>query len=398
MLFELPAELITTTLSYLSPNELQYYFDIEELLTTFNICDPYLPIRTIALQCYFEKKSLIITNSVDKYNNHHYYNNGIEILISQLELLKLKNIVINPREINIFINDDNCNCGCFNISYNQFINQLIDLLPFISTCCSKTNLVLNLTTDQLYNFSTLDHFFEKIKNVDNLSVKYTGENVINFQNLKINKIQLQFFNLNKLLNHLQVNNISNTQHLELKYNSITNLVYLNLSNNNFVSLNFSNNNLVSVTDDYFNWKVLHNLEVLDLSNNNIVELNLSGKSNFDYRLRKLNLFANNLRKLPNFSGCKFFDNLEELDISRNSITELPPNTFPAKLKKLWLKGNHLPDLIENLNGCIFPKTLTFLDLTYCRIVPINKEHEKQIIKRLIEVEQLYKLKVLQLEF
>lgn len=397
MLFDLPPELISTTLSNLSLNELQYYFDILELLNNPEVNDLYLPIRKLALLCYYSDKPLVITNSVAKNLHQHHYPEGVELSIQELQLLRSKQIVIKPKETNILINDDNCECGCFNVSYIEFIEQVIDLLPYINTCCPKINLVLNLTTDKLYNFAILNNFFDRIQYIEVLSIKYTGDKIINFQNLKIQKIQLQFFNLNKLLSHLQVNNIANTQHLELKYNLINSLYFIPL-NSNLVSLNLSNNNLVSVNDSNFNWKILNNLEVLDLSNNNIVELNLVGNSSATYRLKKFNLFANSLRKVPNFSRCKLFRGLEEINLSRNSISSLPDNAFPENLKCLWLKGNYLPNLMSSLTGKIFPKYLMYLDLTYCRISPDGHEHEQENIRKLIEAEQLHQLKVLELEF
>ncbi|RCK54486.1 Toll-like receptor 3 [Candida viswanathii] len=397
MLFALPPELISTTLSNLSSDELQYYFDVLELVSSAEIHDSYLPIRKIALLCYYSHKPLIITNSVAKNQHHHHYPDGVELSVEELHLLRSKGIVIKPKQTNILINDDNCDCGCFNVSYIKFIEQLMDLLPYINTCCPKINLVLNLTTDKFYNFAILNNFFERIQFIEVLAIKYTGDKIINFQNLKIQKIQLQFFNLNKLLSHLQVNNIANTQHLELRYNLINNLYFIPL-NSNLVSLNLSNNNLVCINDANFNWKILHNLESLDLSNNNIVELNLSGNSTSNYRLKRLNLFANSLRKVPNFNNCKLFRQLEEINLSRNSIATLPDNAFPPTLKSLWLKGNYLPDLMRSLSGRVFPKSLNYLDLTYCRILLTGHDDEQEAIRKLIEAEQLHKLKVLELEF
>ncbi|EER34291.1 predicted protein [Candida tropicalis MYA-3404] len=397
MLFQLPPELISTTLSNFSLDELQYYFDVLELVSNPQINDLYLPIRKLALLCYYSDKPLIITNVVTKNSHQHHYPEGVELSIEELQLLRSKNIIIKPNQTNILINDDSCECGCFNVSYIKFIEQLMDLLPYINTCCPTINLVLNLTTDKIYNFTILNNFFDRIQYIEVLAIKYTGDKIINFQNLKIQKIQLQFFNLNKLLSHLQANNIANTQHLELRYNSINSLYFIPL-NSNLVSLNLSNNNLVCINDANFNWKILNNLEVLDLSNNNIVDLNLTGNSSSNYRLKKLSLFANSLRKVPNFNNCKLFRGLEEINLSRNSISALPDNVFPKSLKSLWLKGNYLPDFMSSLTGRIFPKSLTYLDLTYCKILPCGNEQEQETIRRLIETEQLHQLKVLELEF
>ena len=110
--------------------------------------------------------------------------------------------------------------------------------------------------------------------------------------------------------------------------------------------------------------------------------------------------TNNLRALPNFQQCKFFENLQDLNLSRNAITQLSIKSFPNYLETLWLKGNYLSQLIDELNGEIFPKLLQFLDLTYCKIISLDSDYQYQatVIEKLILVEKLNNLKVLQLEF
>ena len=417
ILFQLPVELIQKVFSKLSNNELQHYFNLQELLatTTDQITDSsYLPIRLIALSAYFYNKSVIISNTVGEHYKHiQKHNTDIYVSLDDLQSLFINNFIIRPKQIFIYITDDTDqnSCGCqLNISHISFIHKLSQFLPIMMTqyCYgsgTKVNLSVSLSTSD--GLKSLYELLHNIKAFQKLSIKYTAKGTLDIakdqlQDLKIDTMELQFFNQYKLIDNLQANNnqLLSINHLQLSYNLISNLYFFPCYSN-LKSLNLSNNNLVCINNDNFNWEKLYNLEVLDLSNNNIIEINLTNRRGTgNYKLRSLNLSTNNLRALPNFQQCKFFENLQDLNLSRNAITQLSIKSFPNYLETLWLKGNYLSQLIDELNGEIFPKLLQFLDLTYCKIISLDSDYQYQatVIEKLILVEKLNNLKVLQLEF
>ncbi|CAX43359.1 leucine-rich repeat-containing protein, conserved [Candida dubliniensis CD36] len=417
ILFQLPVELIQKVLSKLSNKELQHYFNIEGLLatTTDQITNSsYLPIRLIALSVYFYNKSVIISNTVGEHYKHvQKHNTDIYVSLDHLQSLSINNFIIRPRQIFIYITDDTDqnSCGCpLNLSHISFIHKLSQLLPvMMSQYCyrsdTKVNLSISLSTTE--DLNSLYDLLHTIKTFQKLSIKYTAKETLDIaseplQDLQIDTLELQFFNQYRLIDNLQANNnqLLSINHLQLSYNSISSLYFFPCYSN-LKSLNLSNNNLVCINNHNFNWGNLYNLEVLDLSNNNIIEINLTNRRNTrNYKLRSLNLSTNNLRTLPNFQQCKFFENLQDLNLSRNAITQLSIKSFPNYLETLWLKGNYLSQLIDELNGEVFPKLLQFLDLTYCKIISLDRDYRYQatVIEKLISVEKLNNLKVLQLEF
>lgn len=417
ILFQLPVELIQKVLSKLSNKELQHYFNIEELLATNTdqiTNSSYLPIRLIALSVYFYNKSVIISNTVGEHYKHvQKHNTDIYVSLDHLQSLSINNFIIRPRQIFIYITDDTDqnSCGCpLSLSHISFIHKLSQLLPvMMSQYCyrsdTKVNLSISLSTTE--DLNSLYDLLNTIKTFQKLSIKYTAKETLDIaseplQDLQIDTMELQFFNQYRLIDNLQANNnqLLSINHLQLSYNLISSLYFFPCYSN-LKSLNLSNNNLVCINNHNFNWGNLYNLEVLDLSNNNIIEINLTNRRNTrNYKLRSLNLSTNNLRTLPNFQQCKFFENLQDLNLSRNAITQLSIKSFPNYLETLWLKGNYLSQLIDELNGEVFPKLLQFLDLTYCKIISLDRDYRYQatVIEKLILVEKLNNLKVLQLEF
>lgn len=417
ILFQLPVELIQKVLSKLSNKELQHYFNIEELLATNTdqiTNSSYLPIRLIALSVYFYNKSVIISNTVGEHYKHvQKHNTDIYVSLDHLQSLSINNFIIRPRQIFIYITDDTDqnSCGCpLSLSHISFIHKLSQLLPvMMSQYCyrsdTKVNLSISLSTTE--DLNSLYDLLHTIKTFQKLSIKYTAKETLDIaseplQDLQIDTLELQFFNQYRLIDNLQANNnqLLSINHLQLSYNLISSLYFFPCYSN-LKSLNLSNNNLVCINNHNFNWGNLYNLEVLDLSNNNIIEINLTNRRNTrNYKLRSLNLSTNNLRTLPNFQQCKFFENLQDLNLSRNAITQLSIKSFPNYLETLWLKGNYLSQLIDELNGEVFPKLLQFLDLTYCKIISLDRDYRYQatVIEKLILVEKLNNLKVLQLEF
>ena len=139
ILFQLPVELIQK-FQKLSNNELQHYFNLQELLatTTDQITDSsYLPIRLIALSAYFYNKSVIISNTVGEHYKHiQKHNTDIYVSLDDLQSLFINNFIIRPKQIFIYITDDTDqnSCGCqLNLSHISFIHKLTQFLPIMMT-------------------------------------------------------------------------------------------------------------------------------------------------------------------------------------------------------------------------------------------------------------------------
>ena len=95
---------------------------------------------------------------------------------------------------------------------------------------TKVNLSVSLsTTDGLKSLYELLH---NIKAFQKLSIKYTAKGTLDIakdqlQDLKIDTMELQFFNQYKLIDNLQANNnqLLSINHLQLSYNLISNLYF-----------------------------------------------------------------------------------------------------------------------------------------------------------------------------
>lgn len=201
-------------------------------------------------------------------------------------------------------------------------------------------------------------------------------NIIDFSNTKQIHEMLTFTELNMLLNHRSINNISDIFVLNLSKNvikqiddnllkSFENVRRLDLSQNQIVALNVnapknqlqwlsvSENQLVS-----FNGQHLSSLKFLDLSCNNIVnssQIQMSELSELEYmdlsgnqlnviqrhvfeksiKLNVINLSYNRLKSI-NMDIFRDLVNIEGLDLSYNQITFIETDSFSHLLKLQYL--------------------------------------------------------------
>ena len=177
-----------------------------------------------------------------------------------------------------------------------------------------------ITFDYLFNNMTLEEIFGKIK----LDI-ITG---INFIESKENLSLISFSNFN----HLEYINLSETSITDINRlcNSSPNLKILNLSYNpnitnfdelknavftNLIELNLSNNNIDDLDKIKMKEYPFDDLSILDLSNNKISHIFCFGDK--FKKLTKLNLENNNINK----EDCEYIKiRTYELNIDGNNIT------------------------------------------------------------------------------
>ncbi|EGW33638.1 uncharacterized protein SPAPADRAFT_50493 [Spathaspora passalidarum NRRL Y-27907] len=390
--FKLPPELIQLTLSFLSPSEIDDLFEINEI---FHDCqdrdDPYFQIRLIALQEYFSNRRLMLSNS-------YYLLDYVEITLEQIKYLKRENIMVNPREISVFISD-----RLVTTDEVEFIKQLCydDLLQFVTSWSTK-KLKFQLELINTVGKEALSEVLMLVSSIncklETFLLKYNGKlpYVECDFSIDVNNLKLQLPGSPELLQDINRNDcFTNITSLNLSFNGISDYSLGQFKfPQSLVQLNLSNNLLTNVDDFNFNWKCLTKLESLDLSNNNIQHFNLHGRSENLYQLTQLKLSGNHLVTVPKLYNA-FFGNLRELDLSRNMLCCL--HRFPGCLLKLSLRGNYLTQFHTQVQGDIFPKTLTHLDLSHCRIGCQHELTTEEISNHLVSVEKLYNLSDLQIE-
>ncbi|RLV93638.1 hypothetical protein JA1_002361 [Spathaspora sp. JA1] len=390
LFFKLPTELIRFTLSLLSPQEIDHLFSINEIFSCPAVPnDPYFKIRLIALQEYFSNRKLILSNS-----DYHIYDlEDVNITLQQLEFLKRENIMVNPREFSIFIN--------YRITDEvNFIEKHKSLIKFVTSWSTKIKLQLE-GTDEPENQYLIEEILCSIADIDYkldlLSLKHGGRSpklessdfTINVTNLK-----LQLGGCHEFLYTIHTKEcFKNVTSLDLSYNGISDISRIKFPPS-LINLNLSNNTIFVINDSSFDWKGLVNLETLDLSNNNIHHFSLRGTSENSYQLTRLKLSGNHLTIVPKLYQSKLFHKLIDLDLSRNMLCGL--HKFPGCLIKLSLRGNYLSQFHSQASGDIFPKTLTHLDLSHCRIC-CQLLTTQDISNHLVTVEKLYRLSDLQIE-
>lgn len=396
-IFNLPPELIKVSLSNLSSQDLNDLFDLNNLfhpITEHN--DAYLSIRYIAYNEYISRTNLYLSN-IHKPNDPNY------LSINQIRYFINHNIIIHPKSITINVIDDY-------ETRNQFIKQLFQykIIDYVNIFTTRVNLNLELFDDKDYIIQQLFDYIVRIQCQLNLfSFKYVGQQINSHPyNLSIiGLLQLRFRHIEMLSNHINSYDTMLTS-LDLSFNGISDLGIISKFPESLTYLNLSNNNITSLMNHNFNWKSLINLQILDLSNNNIVYIDLSDSRNIQtYNLKELNLSSNNLTTIPKLSTSPLCKSLENLDLSRNLFSKLL-YSFPSGLVKLNLKGNYFYDFYQQINGRIFPKSLEYLDLSYCHIPIIppttstttnESEFKQEIYNKLISIEKLQKLQWLQID-
>lgn len=387
-IFNLPPELFQLSLSQLSSDELIKLFDLPQIFSgTSGNYDPYLEIRHMAYCEYITRMDILVSNKP--------LFDPCLMTLDKLRYLINHNIIIHPKSITIEITDNENKC--------RFINQLFHyrLIDYIAMTTKNINLSMELTNDNHYIIQKLyDYIAEHNYSLNVFSLKFDGRHLSSHPfHLSISMLQLRFKDASRLFDHFHSYG-TNLQSLDLSFNRITDLSIIPEFPSSITTLNLSNNNLISLNNDNFNWKSLTNLKVLDLSNNNIVYIDLPDTRNTStYQLQELNLSSNNLTTIPKLTNTPFCKSLQNLDLSRNLFSKLL-YSFPSGLVKLNLKGNYFYDFYQQINGRIFPKSLKYLDLSYCHIASSTTndvEFKQDIYKKLVDVENLQDLQWLQVD-
>jgi Leucine-rich repeat (LRR) protein len=117
--------------------------------------------------------------------------------------------------------------------------------------------------------------------------------------------------------------------------------------NNLTSLSLASNDLTSISPGVFDSAT--ELVSLDLSNNLLADLNITFEAllPLTYTLKELRLNGNSIDKLIEFPD---FENLEILDLSNNKLTELNGTYFGklTRLSHLYLSENKLQTVEESV--------------------------------------------------
>lgn len=409
LLFQLPLELVSKCLSYLTPNELTYSFDLGCLPHDTSV-DPYDTIKLTAVYIKYTKRHVIISDddlfAPRKVHNISINNDTLQLSISQLEYIVKKQIIIKPKEISFIIFD----CR---LSFS-FIKNILDYyLVWLRLFTSKFNFQLIINDNGLIDRQFMEGLFVPFKscqcNINWFSITYNCKeegrtenrtfyhNTCCLNHCTIKTLKLNIFNSNKLMDHYlylsdqKCNLCCNLKILDLSYNNIDDN---NLSLLKFPDLlqhvNLSNNCIYELSHHNLNIGNLINLKEMNLSNNNLIGIYVN--SDLASNLETLDLSGNCLNCCQ-FLCNPFFEGLIHLNLSRNLISSL--ESFPRLLEFLNLSSNYLASFFREHYRLVFPISLVELNLSWCKI-PLDMEiNNENTIERII-VNNLPNLQLLNL--
>lgn len=273
--------------------------------------------------------------------------------VSQNYLLKLSGYEIN-RMVGLVY---------FNASYNMITaveSNCFNQAKYLESVDFSNNFINTTIQSELFNANSRLHY-------------------LNFSHNSIRGIQdHSFSNTNLLHINLKNNNISGTLN-ENTFKGIIHIPTLDLSNQNIVGiknntfsgmrdlmhLNLSRNNINDIEISSFN---SNSMTILDLSYNKIYYLNFL--QNCSLNLTELYLNNNNITVVQKNT---FADQIQlvKLDLSMNRIISIEPNALPLKnLQYLNIGGNNINGVIKK-NTFSPAKYLKFLDLSNFNITRID---------------------------
>lgn len=381
--FHLPDEIKFHVLSFLSPEDLTYSFDLDSL----HYCEKdnrYRQIQHMALLQKYNEERIIITN------NHSFdIIQPLQLSPIQLQYFIRNKIVIKPKDYSFIL---------FNIdsepSMAQFAAYINNYLWYLKLCTNVFNFLLVLLGSKLINDTHIHKFLSPLGKfeINRFTIKYHPGSKKpktafpqealpeKYTRITVRNLKLHLFNCNELLSHLNCDKkcymCDNLTSLDLSYNNIddtslseitfpVSLKCLNLSDNNITSLNRTNFKLGSAQQ----------LEILNLSNNNIMRISYPECTELK-KLNSLNLSGNQITNLE-FLQSSILKHVKILNISRNMITQL--HLFPINCRKINLSRNYI-NQEQLLKIALFPKVLQELNLSWCRISYNFKESKKFVNK------------------
>lgn len=175
-------------------------------------------------------------------------------------------------------------------------------------------------------------------------------------------------NFTRKLAHLKI--------LKMNHNKISTSTNTEMESESLERLEFRGNRLDMLWRDgdtrYVNYfKKLRNLTVLDISQNNLNFIPAQVFSGLPDKLSELYITNNKLKSFS-WNKLQFLHSLQVLDLSRNSLTTVPRvlSNCTASLKKLILHDNEIVKLTQDFLKDAY--NLKYLDLSYNSIKYIEK--------------------------
>uniref|UniRef100_A0A3B4GD14 Toll-like receptor 9 n=1 Tax=Pundamilia nyererei TaxID=303518 RepID=A0A3B4GD14_9CICH len=227
-----------------------------------------------------------------------------------------------------------------NLSYNRLDLYYNDAFRELNSSLKILDISNN---DFHFNMRGMGHRFEFLENLNQLEALSLANNAIGMRiNQRLICNSLKYFDFSG--NHLNIMWDSDNNKYTNFFQNLTNLTYLDISNNHLKSL--SSEVLSNLPSS------LRALIVSSNSLNYFPWLNISALTSLHY----LNLNHNFLYKLPNYAVI-FGVNFTFLDLSHNRLSYIPEDFFnnAKSLKHLYLSHNqikelnreHLPVLFKN---------------------------------------------------
>lgn len=248
------------------------------------------------------------------------------------------------------------NLKTINLSDNNFTN--VNVLDFndckiIHTFNLQRNKITQLTEQSLNGMENLSHLFLS----DNQISQIAPNSFSKMQNL--HTLTLAHSKLNRLTK-LMFDGLTNLKVLDLNYSMIQYIDGDTFSiMNKLEKLNLTGNLITTLDTQTFNH--LNALSILDLSFNKLQQFNLFYTLS---QLTYLNVSNNNIVKLIDDEiDTNIPMKLQKLDLSYNPIASLKPNIFNGLGNLLWLELAHCQLTSFDLQLLYYSKNMTILNLS-----------------------------------
>ncbi|XP_049821526.1 leucine-rich repeat-containing protein egg-6-like [Aethina tumida] len=224
--------------------------------------------------------------------------------------------------------------------------------------------ILNLSENRLHQIS------QSINFLGNLQSIYIGNNFISIENLynhrvkyldlssnNISSFQIDFGVTTIILNHNNINNISNSMfryahfliHVDLSFNSLTSIDINTFDRNNSIeTLKLNNNLLIKIPAGCF--RMFVELKLLNLSNNCLKEIPV-GEFDSLQQLTNLDLSGNLLKHMFDFTYLQ----IRSLNLRDNLLRDFYVNLkYMPHMTEIFISGNgwdcqNLINIIRDLN-------------------------------------------------